>query len=336
MLGYALQTITGNDIDTTVTKGIFEALGMDHSSFAEVPSTGGVIPGDPAITGWNGNMGINNPAGSMYMSTSDIVKAGQAILQSTLLSPAQTRRWLKPFLPTGNIGNAVGSPWEITFLEAPNGRRKQYYTKQGDLAAYHSAMVLSPDHDLGWVVLTAGATLENAALVRQTLMNAYDTIVAPAVENLAKLEAVANFEGTFVDEATNTSVTFSVADDGRPGIGIVEMVGRGVDWSGPGGTLALLFGTGSGARLYPSQLKTVSKRANGSGTYTSRLGFRAVYLPKGETGNIEDPCLRGWAGLGAPIYGQRTLDDWVFELGEDGKAKTVENRALRVKMRRQG
>jgi hypothetical protein len=331
-----LQNITGNDLNTTVTSGIFEALGMNHSSFMETPSTGGVIPVDAATSGWDGVMGIDSPGGSVYMSTGDIVKAGQAMLQSTLLTPAQTRRWFKPLIQTGHQGNAVGAPWEITYLESSNGRLNQYYTKQGDLGAYHSAIVLSPDYEIGWVVLAAGAPLANTPVIRETLMSAFDTIVMPAVEKQAKLEAVTNFNGTYFDTATNSSVTLSVGEGNGTGIGIVEVVSRGVQLVGPESPFVALYGAGTGGRLYPSQLKTVSKKGSDrDGTYTSRLGFRAVYFPASEEGTINDPCLNGWASMGAPIYGQRTLDDWVFELGEEGKADAVDFRLLRIKMQRQ-
>lgn len=335
LLAYALETITGKDLDTVMTNGIFEALGMSHSSYTAVPSTGGVIPGDPVTTFWAVDAGIDSAGGSIYMSTGDMVKAGQAILQSTLLPPAQTRRWLKPGMQTGNLGYPVGAPWEIAYLESPNGRLTRYYTKQGDLGAYHSAMILSPEHEIGWVVLTAGSVTPNTVAIRAALMSAVEDNVIPAVEGQARLEAGINFGGTYVDAATNSSVTIAAGDDGRAGIGIIEVVSRGVRIIGEGSPFVGMYGAGSSGRLYPSQLRTVSRRKHGRGTYTSRLGFRAVYLSEGDTGTMVDPCMNAWASLGAPIYGQRTLDDWVFELGEDGRATVLDFRLLRVKLQRQ-
>ncbi|OAF56202.1 hypothetical protein VC83_07529 [Pseudogymnoascus destructans] len=53
-------------------------------------------------------------------------KIGQAMRNSTPLSPAQTRRWLKPLTFTANDGALVGAPWETTkrpSLNAPSGYR---------------------------------------------------------------------------------------------------------------------------------------------------------------------------------------------------------------------
>ena len=49
---------------------------------------------------------------------------------------------------------------------------------------------------------------------------------------------------------------------------------------------------------------------------------------------VQDPGLMQWTSLGAPTYGARTLDDWVFEMGEDGKSKVVDVRMLRLKLTR--
>lgn len=41
-----------------------------------------------------------------------------------------------------------------------------------------------------------------------------------------------------------------------------------------------------------------------------------------------------WGTVGHVKYGQKTLDDWVFEMGEDGQAVALHLRALRVKLQR--
>ncbi|KAF2973099.1 hypothetical protein GQX73_g677 [Xylaria multiplex] len=325
LLGYAQEVITGTPVGTAITKNIMGVLGMSDSSFQDIPSSGGVIPGgDATESGWNEDLGLTSPAGSIYSSTSDMVKAGQAILQSTLMSPAQTRRWLKPLIQTGYLSTAVGAPWEIRYLTLSNERMTQLYTKQGDESSYHAALVLSPEHDLGWIVLTAGAPNAGATGVRETLMNSFGNLFLPVAEQQAKNEAISNFSGSFVDQATNSSVIVQAGSSNAPGMLVTSLISRGAQVVGPESPLIQLYGAGQYARLYPSNLRATSMSSNGSGTYVSRLGFRATYFNATQPGQVHDPCLSTWTAIGAPTYGQAALDDWVFHIGEDGQAKSLE------------
>ncbi|KAI0509418.1 beta-lactamase/transpeptidase-like protein [Xylaria bambusicola] len=335
LLGYAQQAITGAPIGGAITNNILKALGMSHSSYKDIPSHGGVIPGgDPTAVGWDEKLGLNSPAGSMYSSTSDMIKAGQALLQSKLLSPAQTRRWLKPLAQTGYLSTAVGAPWEIRYLTLSDNRISQLYTKQGDEGNYHAALVLSPEHDLGWIVLTAGVPTVNVASVRDTLLNVFGDYFLPMAEQQAAEEAKSNFVGTFVDEASNSSAVIEVGPSDSPGLLVRKLVSRGVQVVGPESPLIQLYGAGQYARLYPSNLRATSLSKSGCRTYDSRLGFRATFFNATEPGKVEDPCLEAWTALGAPTYGQVALDDWVFEIGEDGRAQSLDVRLLRLKMKR--
>ncbi|KAI1275611.1 beta-lactamase/transpeptidase-like protein [Xylaria sp. FL0933] len=334
LLGYAQQAITGTPISAAITDNIFKTLGMTHSSYEDPPSFGVIPGGDPTAIGWDEKDGPTSPAGSLYSSTSDMIKAGQAMLQSTLISPAQTRRWLKPLIQTGYLSTAVGAPWEIRSLKLSDKRISQLYTKQGDEGNYHAALVLSPEHDLGWIVLTAGTATADATTVRDTLMNSFGDFFLPMAEQQAADEAKANFAGAYVDEATNSSVTVQTGPSGSPGLLVANLISRGVQVVGPESPLIQVYNAGQYARLYPSTLRATSLSNNGSGTYNSRLGFRATFFNQTESGEVEDPCLYAWTAIGAPTYGLVSLDDWVFHMGEDGQAEFLEVRLLRVKMAR--
>ncbi|KAJ5806712.1 hypothetical protein N7474_010304 [Penicillium riverlandense] len=338
LLGYALESITGKSLEETMTKSIFGALNMSQSSFIKPPTSGGVIPGDLLTSGWARDIGSDNAGGGVYMSTRDFVKAGQAILQSTLLPPAQTRRWLQPRIQTGYLGAAVGAPWEITFLESSNNRLVQYYTKDGDLNAYHSSVVLSPEHQIGFTVLAAGTADSNAAVIRSLLKVNIGEILMPAVEEQAKEEASVTFNGTYIDDATNSSVVIAAGYKGHTGLTVRSLTSNGVPMMGPGtspdGLLASGLSIGNTTRLYPTTLKTVSKRSNGRGTYDSRLGFRASFHPEIVNNTVLDPCILDWANLDGITYGRQGFDDWVFDISEDGKATGVNIRLLRLKLKK--
>jgi len=335
LLGYAQEAITGISLSIAVTDSIFGALGMTRSSFAKAPSFGGVIPGGNAsVVGWHDDLGPTSPAGSIYSSTSDMVKAGQAILQSALMSQAQTRRWLRPLIQTGYLSTAVGGPWEIRYLTLPNQRVTQLYTKQGDIGTYHAALVLSPEHDLGWVVLAAGVPGSNAAGIRETLMNSFGQVFLPMAERQAEDEASSNFVGNYIDKATNSSAVIAAGRLGNPGLLVTSLISHGVQVLGPESPFKQIYGVGESARLYPSNLRATSILKDELGTYDSRLGFRATYFNATQPGEVQDPCLAAWTALGAPLYGQVALDDWVFEMREDGQAETLDVRLLRLKMER--
>ncbi|GAW26447.1 hypothetical protein SAMD00023353_3200620 [Rosellinia necatrix] len=337
LLGYAQQAITGTPVGAAITNNIFGTLGMANSSFTDAPSSGGVIPGgDASGAGWDEDLGPFSPAGSIYSSTSDMVKAGQAVLRSALATRAQTRRWLRPLMQTGYLGTAVGAPWEIRYLYLGLGGRRvaQLYTKQGDVGNYHAALVLSPEHDLGWVVLAAGTAGSRAGGIRETLMNSIGSVFLPAAERQAREEAGRNFAGEFVDAATNSSATIRTGPSGSPGLLVTSLVSRGVQVIGPQSPLVQIYGVGTSARLYPSDLRATSVSRDGLGTFDSRLGFRATYFNASQPGEIQDPCLSAWTALGAPTYGQVALDDWVFEMREDGQAGFLDVRLLRLRMER--
>lgn len=322
-----------------MSESIFKPLGLQYSSYSKAPASGGVIPGgDPLAAGWVRDYGVDSAGGSAYMSTADLVTAGRAILQSALLPPAQTRRWLKPRMQTGYSGAAVGAPWEITFLELPNNRSADFYIKDGDMDAYHSTLVLSPQHDLGFVVLSAGTT-STATLIRTVLKMALGEIFVPAVESQAQDEAGIRFNGTYVDEGTNSSVTIAAGHGGHPGLTVQSLISHGVPMIGPGSSpdspLATQLAIGNHTRLYPTTLKTVSRRSSGCGSYEARLGFRAGFQTQFISGTLQDPCILNWANLDGMTYGREAFDDWVFDLSEeDGKASAVNVRLLRLKLKR--
>ncbi|RBR14480.1 uncharacterized protein FIESC28_07716 [Fusarium coffeatum] len=317
LLGFAQEAITGTPVSEAISNNILSALNMTSTTFSRKPDVGGVIPGNESVVGWDRDMGPISPAGSLYSSTADMVKAGRAILGSSTMTPAQTRRWLQPMSQTGILGSAVGAPWEIRHLMI-DGRLTQLYTKQGDTGGYRSALILSPEHDIGAVVFSAGPITSNSGPVRETLMNAVGKAFLPMAETQARIEAQDNFAGSYIDETTNSSVIIQV-DQAIAGLAVKHLCSQGVEVIGPSSPFVRIYGAGKSARLFPTNLKTIRKKE----------------YEKGAVNEVQDPGLMQWTSLGAPTYGAMTLDDWVFEMKEDGKAKSVNVRMLRLSMQRQ-
>ena len=132
ILAYALEAITNRTMSDMLSNDVFCPLQMGESSYVLENGTAGVIPGSVATSGWSMPLGDAGPAGGMYSSPRDMVKLGQSILRNTQLSPAATRKWLKPWASTSVWQQAIGLAWEIARWPV-DGRVVDAYTKQGDL-----------------------------------------------------------------------------------------------------------------------------------------------------------------------------------------------------------
>src|ERR1700761_4052160 len=94
----------------------------------------------------------------MFSSLHDLSLAGASLLSSSLLSPAQARRWLKPVTHTSSTSFSVGRPWEITMVPpSASGDRPavEIYGKEGNLGHYSAYLALIPDYQVGLAVLAA-------------------------------------------------------------------------------------------------------------------------------------------------------------------------------------
>lgn len=266
-------------------------------------------------------------AGGFYSNTDDLIKFGDAILQNRFLSPAETRKWMKPTEHTSSLGIAYGRPWEIIRTKGltSDGRVIDIYTKSGNLPLYNSMLALIPDFGVTVAILFAGpessptGTIVSAGLVAEMLI--------PALDEAGREEAGESFVGTYKDEETNSTITLDL-DDG-PGLLVTDMVMRGVDVLG---NFGLFVGAGSNLevtlRLYSSGLQ-----ADG------QLGFRGVFdmFSDKEMEEIDEtlsfiPDVSCNAGSEGPTYGMNSIDDFVVSVGEDGRADEVEARFWRVKM----
>lgn len=113
LLAFALESMTGKNFSTLFDENFIASLRLNDTYYSKPPLSQGVIPHNDTIALFSQDLIFIDPAGSYYSSSNDLRLIGQAILNSTLLSPAQTRRWMKPSTFTANDDMLVGSPWEI-------------------------------------------------------------------------------------------------------------------------------------------------------------------------------------------------------------------------------
>ena len=266
-------------------------------------------------------------AGGIYSTSNDLAKLGSAILKNTLLSPAQTRRWMKPVTHTSSLKSSVGAPWEIYRVETSRGI-VDLYTKSGGIGVYSSLLVLVPDYDFGWVILSAADNVGTSVIGMYTLADSISGVFLPAVEAVAKDEATAVFAGTYnATNGLNSSIV--IVTDEFPGLGIQRWISNGTDLFDV--YLSLNGFTSAqrsiSARLYPTNLLQTSPK---------QQAFRAVLeiLPLSTTikGTFA-PCV-SWGSVDSILYGNIAIDEFLFQFDEYGYAVSIEPRALRVTLQK--
>ena len=324
ILGYVIEGITNETVDQIAQESIYSPLDLTQSSFSVAPNASlGAIPIGLNDSGWTLYLADGSPAGSMYSSLRDVNKIGRSMLNSTLLSPAVTRRWLKPGSHTDSLRASVGKPWEIYRSEV-NGRVVDAYTKSGNIGYWGSILVLIPDYQVGFSILGAAGpdplTNPNGGVLPSVVADIVASNVLPALDQLAKQQAVSKYAGTYKASASSgiNSTATLVADD-LPGLSIARWISNGTD----------LLGSMGSARAYPTDLRS-STGANG----TNQIAFNvqtASFAPETSTGFFNPDC-ETWFGVASLEYGDAPLEQIIFTLDASGKVLSAEIPALRLQM----
>ncbi|KAL4894398.1 NADP-dependent oxidoreductase domain-containing protein [Aspergillus ambiguus] len=247
LLGQAIVNLTGKSLDQLYQESIFDPLGMESSRSSppeESDYSKYVILGDPALSVAQDG-GIATSSGGLLSSTNDLAKFGVALLNSTLLSAEETRRWMKPKSHTSHLRYSVGAPWEIYRYTHTSGVVTDIYTKSGDSGYYSSYLVLLPDFDAGFSIITC-STQASRTFSTAAVADVVTEAVLPELMNQVVLEAQDNFAGTYVSsrEDLNSSITLSVqkSPTEAPGLGLSSWISNGTD------VLPHLSGLGISAR----------------------------------------------------------------------------------------
>jgi CubicO group peptidase (beta-lactamase class C family) len=226
LLGRVISKLTGlPSNEQWFQKAVFGPLGMTKSSSVSPsvkPYPGYVVAGDPATFAFQG--GITSSSGGVFSTTNDIAKLGLSILNSTLLSADQTRKWMKPTTFTAGFEFALGMGWEIyRYTDKLTGHVTDLYTKLGDSGNYASYLVLVPDYDFGFsVILGSGiATATERSDAVHLLADLISEAILPALRDQAAVETKRNYAGTYTCTGQNTSaLTLVYNETAGPGFGL--------------------------------------------------------------------------------------------------------------------
>lgn len=148
LLALAVESTSQKKFDSVFHDRVRTPLGLENTHFL-APRTHlfGTGLSNTSLKG-------EQAALSLVSTISDLAKLGRAILTSSLLPPATTRRWLKPFASTSNLRNAVGRPWEIYhYGTLSTDPVIDVYMKTGSVGRYISHFGLVPSHDVGFAIL---------------------------------------------------------------------------------------------------------------------------------------------------------------------------------------
>jgi len=181
----------------------------------------------------------------MYTSSNDLSTLGRAILRSTLLKPAMTRRWMKPFSFTSDPKAMVGMPWGVrrielaesmffflffsplfflshssysflslfffsllTELDSSYYQFVHTYNKAGNIGSYYALLALLPELDIGYTVLVAGQPPAGLSMdIAEALTNTY----LPTLTYVARTQANATFAGQYRYTGNLTTASNSTA-----------------------------------------------------------------------------------------------------------------------------
>ncbi|KAM0077565.1 hypothetical protein ACKRZS_009901 [Fusarium odoratissimum] len=325
IMAYALENITGTTYPDILSRQLILPLGLNSTSYAKPANTdSSIIPDSPSSSWYDVDTRDEGPAAGIYSSIADLRRIGQSILTYEMLSPSQTRRWMKPLSFTADPQVAVGAPWEIARVTSTTNRASWMYTKGGQLGMYSSLMALLPDWGVGLTVLAAGTGASGVVgMIPGTMVSK----LVPALEQAAKRQARQSYSGRYGDERNGMTVA---VQDSLPGLGVTSWFFDGRDMFDSIRLMVSGSSTGSGnvsMRLYPTGLQT---QTDGKARLES---WRAVYEII-DAASPPSPYCASWFGVDSVTYGGVSIDEFVIDLSADGTSQGITISAFDTRLER--
>ncbi|SMQ55560.1 unnamed protein product [Zymoseptoria tritici ST99CH_3D7] len=324
MLGLALSRSGNKSISDLFERSIAQPLNLS-STTAVNPSNAsdGVIPGGLILSGWDNDLGPSGSAGGYFSTTEDMARLGRSILNSTLLPNVTTRRWFKTQSFLESFSQGLGMPWEI-FRAKVDGHSMELFTKGGDWGVYHAMIVLVPELEFGFSILTA-TTKGVKVDVRRDLTDLLSNTFTTAISKVAKQQTARRFAGKYMAKTLNSSLTLRTDD--LPGLKVTSLISNSTDLKS-----VLDLALGNDTRLIPNNLYD---------KLSGKVGFSGVtQSPTNETEADADvskfvtgDCL-GWFTGSRLTYGNVGLEQFVFAVDGSGNATSVWSKGLRVEMKK--
>lgn len=247
---------------------------------------------------------------------------------------------------------------------ASANRTVDLYTKNGGWGAYGTILVLIPDYNVGFSILSASAAGESPSTIF-FLANIISQRVIPALEDVAREQARDMFAGTYTyrynadininasslssssssssDITLNSSLTITM-DDNQPGLRVTRWTSNGTDFLNGvfnsahlNPTTTTTTNTYVDFRLQPNNLYSTplspSPAPRGDGKAKVEVGFTGTWsvMPRQvHTGPFDLSCM-SWGGDDTLTYGNVGIAQFVFELDPvTGRVVSVRPEAMRI------
>lgn len=260
--------------------------------------------------------------GGIYSTSTDLSVFLRAILNSELLDESMTNAWFKPHSWSSGLNAAYGMPWEIyrtTKLLSDSDRGMTIVTKGGALYGYYSHIILLPEYDFAITVLVAGDSQALEWLEKQVLK-----ATTRVVESIARSQTKERYAGKYQASGINSSLALEL--NGSSGLVLDSWISNGTDF------LLEYVGIYTGKRdLDRGRVQLVPagvSRSNGGEVW------RASFVPNDrDIGSVIDGCMIN--DVDDLMYGDRSLQEFVFLKDKSGKVTEVELPGLRVLLQKQ-
>ena len=228
LLGLVIANVSGVPYDEYITTRILQPLGMAGTRFKMPPDEVAAVPADTEYY-WPFYMGVQNPTGGLYSSSSDLSTWLRYVLSTYNAQTLAAGNWFTPTSFSGSIDTFYGMPWEIfrartneVVEELESTRPLTFVTKGGGLPGYTSIMIMVPEYAIGITILVAG---KGKALgdIREVIVKE----MVSFAEEAAMAELRARYVGTYEDQRSNSSITLAQSD--KYGLTVTRWISNGVD-----------------------------------------------------------------------------------------------------------
>ena len=263
LLGLVITNVSGVPYDAYITTRILKPLGMAGSRFTMPPDEVAAVPADIEYY-WPFYMGVQNPTGGLYSSSSDMSTWLRYVLSTYNARPLAAGNWFAPTSFSSSINTYYGMPWETfqartneVVSEFKSTRPLTFVTKGGGLPGYTSIVIMIPEYAIGITILVAGNGKALEA-IREVVV----TEMVRFAEEAAMAELRARYVGTYEDEGTNSSLTLAQSDE--YGLTVTRWISNGVDTLRGFGEIYSRFGGGPWLmHVLPTLLYTDEKAHEG-------------------------------------------------------------------------
>jgi hypothetical protein len=276
----------------------------------------------------------------MFSSAGDLSRLGVAILNSTLLKPVLTRRWLKPVTFSSDHVAAVGMPWGLRRLSLSDSnphRTVTAFTKAGGVGDYSSVLSVLPEFNIGITVMVAG---QDTAGIVWSVADYLGEVLFPNFDAAMRDDANARYGGTYQFQGPgNLTSSLSIATDAdKPGLGATSWLSNHTDMIPVAEALQSGLSVASdpaagNATKQPSVRLYYTGLESGGGNGTTLQSFKAVFEELGSPSNsgkgFSTDC-GTWIDYTGVTYAGMPLDEFIFEVNAAGEAVSVRNLALNV------